>query len=275
MIAKKSLLLFLCLFQSISALSRLEQLQQNGYAEVYTSNSKENFKTLYSYFDDLVEFLQNNPALERKLFCAKERFLRTKDRNLYSSDFFGFYDESKKEGRRQIAFYYSMLFHQFININYPELAQTFELIRFFDACLELVKSSEYEFEETAAEFGIDIFSNERPPILIKVVKYLPNYTASKPHYDGTAFSLFLDSTDNQSLLFSSYKSEFTAADFSSPIRLSNSMLIIPGAMLTEFSIYPTPHIVIQSEKTRYAAIAFAMRPNFKAKFPAFSPLPSF
>jgi hypothetical protein len=91
----------------------------------------------------------------------------------------------------------------------------------------------------------------------------------------------LDSTDNQSLLLAPYKSSLTVNDFASPLRKfsrqnhENSILLIPGTLLTEFSIYPTPHIVAQSGKTRYATIAFAMRPNYKPQKNELFPLPSF
>ncbi len=137
------------------------------------------------------------------------------------------------------------------------------------------------FEDVAMDLGLSgIFSSQygKPPLLFKVVKYLPHYMAAKPHYDGTAFSLFLDSTDNGSLLLSSYKSSLTADDFSSPLRSSPqraSILLIPGSLLTEFSIYPTPHIVLQSGKIRYAAIVFAMRPHYFSQKNELTSLPRF
>ncbi len=54
-----------------------------------------------SKFDELIGFLQTNPVWAQKLYSAKERFIRSKDRNYYSTDFFGFYDESEKQGRSQ------------------------------------------------------------------------------------------------------------------------------------------------------------------------------
>ena len=53
------------------------------------------------------------------------------------------------------------------------------------------------------------------------------------------------------------------------------MLLIPGALLTEFSIYPTPHIITQSGKVRYAAIAFAMRPHYIPEKAELASLPNF
>lgn len=262
-----------------------EQFKQVGYLEICNNkHGTETFNSLYAYFDELIEFLQTNPVWAQKLYSAKERFIRSKDRNYYATDFFGFYDESKKEGRSQISFYYSSHFHEFICSNYPEFNQVSKIIRFLDACLEIQKSYENIFEEATAELSLKkIFSSEygHPPILFKVIKYLPSYIATRPHYDGTVLSLFLDSTDNQSLLLSPYKSSFTVDDFSSPLRKfsrldnQNSILLIPGTLLREFSIYPTPHIVAQSGKVRYSTIAFAMRPNYIPPKNEFSPLPNF
>lgn len=242
------------------------------------------FDSLYASFDELIAFLQTNPALAKKIYAAKERFIRSKDRSYYGTDFFGFYDESEKIGRSQISFYYSTHFHEFICSRYPEFKQVPEIIHFFEACFEIQKSYASLFDEAAIELGLEtLFSSEygSPPILFKVIKYLPSYSVTKPHYDGTAFSLFLDSTDNESLLFSPYKTTLAVEDFSSPQRKfprecnQNSMLLIPGTLLTEFSIYPTPHIVIPSGKIRYATVAFAMRPHYAPQKTEFSLLPSF
>jgi len=270
---------------SLYAIPLVEQFKQSGYVEICDENhGTATFNSLYAYFDAFIELLQINPVWAQKLYTAKERFIRSKDRSYYSTDFFGLYDESKREGRNQISFYYSTHFHEFIRSRYPELVKVPEIIRFFEACLEIQKSYGKLFNEAATELGLEtIFSSKygEPPILFKVVKYLPAYVAAKPHYDGTAFSLFLDSTENQSLLLSPYKSSFIVDDFSSPLREfsrqhnQNSILLIPGALLTEFSIYPTPHIVIESSKTRYATIAFAMRPNYVPQKTEHSPLPNF
>lgn len=272
-------------FHPLCAIPLAEQLKQKGYIEI--CNNKHGaaaFDSLYSHFDELIEFLQTNSLWAQKLYNAKERFIRSKNRSYYSTDFFGFYDESEREVRNQISFYYSIHFHEFLCTYYPEFKQVPEIIRFFDACLEIQKPYGNLFEEVAAELTLEkIFSSKysNPPILFKVVKYLPSYSALKPHYDGTAFSLFLDSTDNESLLLSPYKSSFTVDDFSSPPKRflrkenQNTLLLIPGVLLTEFSIYPTPHIVAQSGKIRYATIAFAMRPNYTPQKIELSPLPSF
>ena len=275
----------LCTLQSLSSIPLRQQFEETGHLEICERNhEKAVFDTLYAYFDELIEFLQINPLWARKLYSAKERFIRSKDRNFYSTDFFGFYDESTREGRSQISFYYSIHFQEFIFLHYPEIKQVSEIIRFFEACLEIHKPCESLFAEAASELGLEsIFSSkyDHPPILFKVVKYLPSYSATRPHYDGTAFSLFLHSTDNESLLLSFYKSSFTTDDFSSSQRECsgcndhNSILLIPGTHLTEFSIYPTPHIVLQSGKVRYAAIAFAMRPNYNPQKIEFTPLPNF
>lgn len=269
-------------FQSLFAtpLPLAEQFKQVGYLEICDKKQEvSTYDSLYALFDECILFLQANPPWIQKLYTAKERFIRSKDRNYYSTDFFGFYDESEKEERKQISFYYSIHFHDFICSHYPEFYQVPTIIHFFEACREIQKPYGNLFKEVAAELGLDtLFSSDPPPILFKVIKYLPSYTATRPHYDGTAFTIFLDSTDNQSLLFSPYKSSFIVDDFSSPLRefsRQNSVLLIPGALLTEFSIYPTPHIVAHSGKIRYAAIAFAMRPNYSPHLFEFSPLPNF
>lgn len=272
-------------FQSHCAAPLAEQFKRTGYVEICNQkHGAATFDSLYAYFDELIEFLQTHPLWARKLYSAKERFIRSKDRNYYSTDFFGFYDESEREGRSQISFYYSTHFHEFICFHYPEFNQIPEMIHFFEICREIQKPYGDLFNEVATELGLEtIFSSQygHPPILFKVIKYLPSYIATRPHYDGTAFSLFLDSTDNQSLLLSPYKPSFTVDDFSSPLREfsrwhnQNSILLIPGVYLTEFSIYPTPHIVAQNGKIRYATIAFAMRPNYTPLKIEFSPLPNF
>jgi len=288
MIASKILFLFICLLfasQPIYATPLAEQFEKTGCAEICNRKQETStFRSLYIYFDELIEFLQTNPLWAQKLYGAKERFIRSKDKNYYSTDFFGFYDESEREGRNQISFYYSTHFHEFICSRYPEFQQIPEVVRFFDACLEIQQPYGNLFQEAAIELGLEtIFSSkyDHPPILFKVVKYFPSYIATRPHYDGTAFSLFLDSTDNQSLLLSPYKSSFAVGDFFSPAgedsqwHSRNSILLIPGVLLTEFSIYPTPHIVAQSGKVRYAAVAFAMRPNYIPQKVEFPPLPNF
>ncbi|MFA6915034.1 MAG: hypothetical protein WC222_01430 [Parachlamydiales bacterium] len=288
MIVQKTLSLCIFLlfaFQSTCAIPLEEQFKRKGYLEICDkTHGTTAFDSLYAYFDELIEFLQTNPIWAQKLYSAKERFIRTNDRNFYSTDFFGFYDESQRDGRNQISFYYSTHFHEFICCHYPEFNKVPEFIHFFEVCFEIQNSYGNLFDEAATELGLEaIFSSKygHPPTLFKVIKYLPSYTASKPHYDGSAFSLFLDSTDNQSLLLSPYKSSLTADEFFSPLREfsrgynQNSILLIPGTLLTEFSIYPTPHIVAQSGKTRYATIAFAMRPNYTPQKNKFSLLPNF
>lgn len=281
-IIKKIFLLLIFALQSLCGTSLREQFEQEGFVEICDQNQQAaTFDSLYTYFDEFIEFLQQNPAWAHKLHRAKERFIRSKRRNDYSTDFFGFYDESTKKGRSQISFYYATHFHEFICSSYPEFDKAPPIICFLNACLEIQKPYANLFKSIAAELGLEtIFSSEYryPPLLFKVVKYLPSYIATRPHYDGAAFSLFLHSTDNESLLLSSYKPSFTVEDFSSPERVfsrPHSLLLIPGAHLTEFSIYPTPHIVQQSGRSRYAAIAFAMRPNYIPPKIEYSPLPCF
>ncbi len=269
--------------QSICTISLKEQFSQVGYLEICDENyGIATYDSLYAYFDELITFLQANPAWAQKLYIAKERFIRSENRNYYSTDFFGFYDESEREGRNQIAFYYSSNFQDFIFSHYQEFKKIPQITKFFASCFAIQQSSTHFFNEAAVQLDVEniFFSKyEHSPILLKVIKYLPSYNVSRPHYDGTAFSLFLDSTDNQSLLLSLYKPTFTVDDFFSPLRKfsrshnQNSILLIPGTLLTEFGIYPTPHIVKQSGKIRYATIAFAMRPNYTFQKNNFSLLP--
>lgn len=288
MIARKTLFLWIFLLsalQPVYGTPLAEQFARAGYREICDeANGTATFDSLYAQFDTLIDFLQTNPDWAQKLYNAKERFIRSEVRGYYSTDFFGFYDESEREGRNQVSFYYSVHFHQLICSYCPELKQVPQIIDFLDACFKIQDPCGNIFEEAAAELGLEaLFSSKyhRPPILLKVVKYLPSYAGTRPHYDGTAFSLFLNSTDNESLLFSPYKSSFTADDFSAIPRTfsceegKSSLLLIPGTLLVEFSIYPTPHIVIKSGRTRYASIAFAMRPNHTPEKTEFSPLPCF
>lgn len=286
MIIKKTLfsqIFFLGASQAFCASPIVEQFQQAGCVEMCDKlHGTATFDVLYAYFDDLIAFLQKNPAWAQKLYSAKERFIRSKYKNYYSTDFFGFYDESKREGRSQISFYYATHFHTFICSYYPEFNKIPEFMRFFEACFDIQKPYGSIFDRAATELGLEtIFSSEynHPPILFKVVKYLSSYKGAPPHYDGTVFSLFLDSTDNQSLMLAPYASSFTIDDFSAPFRNfsrlphHNSILLIPGTLLTEFSIYPTPHLVAPSGNIRYAVIAFAMRPNYIPPKKEFSTLP--
>lgn len=262
-----------------------EQFRQVGYVEICNMNDDPTtFDSLYVCFDELIEFLQKNPVWSQKLFSAKERFIRSKERNYYSTDFFGFYDELQNEGRSQISFYYSIDFHKYISAQYPELNKLVQISSFFDACFKIYQRYRHLFDDAVSELELEtIFASEcgQIPILIKLVKYYPSYKPTRPHYDGTAFSLFLHSTDNQSLLISPYKSTIAVEDFFQPLRGfcplqgHNSILLIPGALLAEFSIYPTPHIVVESGKTRYATIAFAMRPGYTHRKIELSSLPNF
>lgn len=250
-------------FQSLFAGSILYQFKESGFAEIHQET--ESFDSFYASFDTFIDFLQNNPIFAQKLYISKERFIRTKERNSYSTDFFGFFDESKKEGRNQIAFYYSTHFHEFIASQFSKIP---EIIDFLDACREKQNSYENQVQMITEEMGLET------SILFKVIKYLPSYAVTKPHYDGSAFSLFLDSSDNQSLLISPFGESLVVEDFFS-LKRNNTILAIPGTMLTEFLIYPTPHIVIKSGKTRYATIAFAMRPNYTQERMELPLLPNF
>ena len=265
-----------------------EAFKQNGYVEIQDDqNTAKTFDFLYKYFDELIAFLESNPSWKNKLMVAKENFIRSKNQNYYSTDFFGLYNESKIISKSQIAFYYAKHFHEFIYEKYPQIKQIPEFTNFFDLCNQISQSTLDIFNWAANNLGLeDLFcyentSRQQVPVLLKVIKYLPSYKAIKPHYDGTAFSLFCDSTDKQSLLLSNYKSQLKIDDFYAPTRKlaksssRNSMLLIPGTHLKEFMINPTPHIVATSNKTRYAIIAFAMRPNYEQKNLVFFALPSF
>jgi hypothetical protein len=281
----KSMIFRICFFlllamRLLCAIPLTEHLQQAGYVEICEPrHAIEIFESFYTKFDELIEFLQINPLWAQKIYAAKERFIRSKEKNYYSTDFFGFYDESKRGRRSQISFYYSTHFHEFLNSRYPELFQFPEIACFFATCLEIQKPYGELFEKAAVELGLPtVFSSQygSPPILLKVVKYLPSYIATRPHYDGTALSLFLHSTDNASLLLAPYKTAFVVDDFFTPSReCTPSLLLIPGTLLSEFSLYPTPHIVLQSGKVRYATIAFAMRPNHTAQKVEYASLPRF
>jgi len=271
--------------QSICSISLKEQFSEFGYVEMCNTNhGSATYDSLYTCFDEFITFLKENPVWAQKLYSAKERFIRSENRKYYSTDFFGFYDESEREGRNQISFYYSVHFHDFICSQYPEFKQICQITTFFTHCRAIQESTRKVFNEAAAQLNVEsIFSSTcgHLPILLKVVKYFPSYCVSRPHYDGTAFSLFLDSTDNKSLLLAPYKPVFTVDDFFSPLRKfsrledHNSMLLIPGTCLIEFSLYPTPHIVEQSGKIRYATIAFAMRPYYTCQKNDFALLPNF
>ncbi len=277
------LLSFLSVIQNIFALSLAEQLKHSGYVEIDDSPYYKTvtYDALYAYFDELVAFLQENPRWAQRLYCAKERFIRSADRQYYATEFFGFYDESELKGRYQISFYYSVHFHQFVYARYPDLKALPEIAQFFEACFEIQKPYGDLFNRVAVELGLaTLFSSsygQQPPILFKVVKYCDSYTPSRPHYDGTAFSLFLNSTDNESLLLSPYKQSFTIDDFFSPVRVLKeySVVLIVGTLLQEYGIQPTPHIVIASDKPRYSTIAFALRPHFTSRNSALPVLPNF
>lgn len=285
MTAKKTVLflfLLLAVCQYFYAMPLAEQFKQEGYIEICNKkDAPQKFDSLYARFDELIEFLQTHPAVAQKLYIAKERFTRSKEKSHYSTDIVGFYDESERKGRNQISFYYSLHFHMFISAHYPELSSVSQISSFFTLCLEIYQTYKSLFKEVAAGLRVESIFFEEPPILIKLVKYYPSYIPTKPHYDGSAFSLFIDSTDDQVLLLSPYKSIFAVDDFV-PVQKkdgstpnSNSVLLIPGALLTEFSIYPTPHIVASSGKIRYATIAFAMRSGYIQQKIELSSLPSF
>lgn len=245
-----------------------ESFKQRGYVEICDEqHGAKDYDALYELLDEVILFLDKQPFWKQKLYEVKERFIRSKDRAHYATDFFGLYDESKT--RQQIAFYYSVHFHRFILDRYPEFYKARPLICFFETCYRLSKSYDLIFTEAFKDLNIEsLFSLEaqKSSILFKVIKYLPSYCPTKPHYDGSVLSLLVDSTDSSALLLSPYKSLFLVEDFHKPARKflrkedQNSMLFIPGSFLKTFDIDPTPHVVIQSKKTRYAAVCFSMSP---------------
>ena len=149
-------------FQCPSMTSLKEDIKNTGYLEIYNKKpSAATFDSLYTHFDTFIEFLQANPAWAQKLYSAKERFIRSKDRNIYSTDFFGFYDESKRGGRGQISFYYSPHFHEFICTHYPEFKQLPPIINFLKACCKIQKPYGDLCNEAAKALTLEtIFSSE-------------------------------------------------------------------------------------------------------------------
>src|ERR1700687_2713869 len=91
-------IIFLLSFQTLCAIPLAQQFKQAGYVELYDAHhGSTTFDCLYACFDEFIKFLHTNPVWEQKLYTAKERFIRSKDRNYYATDFFGFYDESEKK----------------------------------------------------------------------------------------------------------------------------------------------------------------------------------
>lgn len=106
MITQKMFFLSIFLFfQPLCALPLAEQFKHVGYVELCNKeHGSATFDLLYVRFDEFITFLQANPAWANKLYNAKERFIRSKGKSYYSTDFFGFYDESERVGRSQISF---------------------------------------------------------------------------------------------------------------------------------------------------------------------------
>jgi len=219
----KLFLLFLFSFQSLCAIELADELKSIGFVEYCNTNhGAVVFQDLYEKFDIFIDFLQAHPVWSKKISMAKERFIRSKGRNYYSTDVFGFYDESKIVKRDQISFYYSTLFHEFICSYYKEFQHVPEIMNFLQACFQIQQPYGTLFNEVAAQLNMATIFNSsynQPPVLLKIVKYLPAYSPEVPHYDGSAFTLFLDSTDNESLLLSEYKSLLQVDDFFAPVRI--------------------------------------------------------
>jgi hypothetical protein len=161
---------FSFVLHSLCAIPLGEIFKQTGYLEICDhEHGKRTFDSLYTYFDELIAHLQTHPSLAQKLHCAKERFIRSKYKNYYSTDFFGLYDESERAGRSQIAFYYSIHFHEFICSHYPELKIP-PIIQFFEACFEIQKPYATLFNEAATELGLEmIFSSKCQGLLMKKI----------------------------------------------------------------------------------------------------------
>ena len=137
-------------------ISLKEQFSQVGYLEICDKNyGIATYDSLYASFDELIIFLQVNPAWTQKLYIAKERFIRSENRNYYSTDFFGFYDESEREGRNQISFYYSTHFQDFIFSHYQDVKQVPQIIKYFASCLAIQQSSRNLFNEVAAQLSVE------------------------------------------------------------------------------------------------------------------------
>lgn len=258
-----------------------EQFQQSGYAQVdyalFATNLDDATVTcahLYQSFDELIVFLQTNPAWAQKLYCAKERFLRSKWKDLYSTDFFGLYDESERKGRHQISFYYSVHFHDFLEMYYPDIMQVPTIAQFLAMCRIIQQPCTALFSWVQDDLQ---YHDHHLSVLLKVMKYFPDYAPVKPHYDGSVVTCFLDSTDTHSLLVARYGTSLTPGNFIIPNRalFAKTMLVIPGAFLSKPDLYPTPHIVVYSGQTRYATIAFGMPDNYKSTKQQWASLPDF
>src|SRR5581483_10266953 len=158
---------------TLGASSLAEQFKQAGYVEMCNKeHGTATFDALYVCFDELIQFLQTHPTWAHTLNNAKERFIRSKARDVYATNFFGFYDESGRTGRSQISFYYATHFHEFIRSSYPELIAIPEIANFFERCDEIQKPYAHLFEQAATELGLKtIFASNdnHPPLLFKVI----------------------------------------------------------------------------------------------------------
>lgn len=260
-----------------------EAFNQDGYWEICDEqHGSQTYDVFYEKFEEVIVFLEKNPRWKQKLDEAKERFIRSKDKACYGTDICGFYEESKT--RQQIAFYYSAHFHRFIVNQYKEFNKAPVLLHFLEACHAIEKRYDEIIQSAFNSLSIEpsgFLEDLKAPRILKVIKYLPSYYPIMPHYDGSIFSFLLDSTDATSLLLSPYKSSFVREDFKVPERTflrkedQNSILLLPGAFLKQLGINPTPHVVVQSGKTRYATVLFVMRPGVSSSQIANTALPYF
>jgi len=70
--------------QPICTISLKEQFSEVGYLEVCDKNHGiATYDSLYASFDEHITFFQANPIWAQKLYIAKERFIRSENRNYY------------------------------------------------------------------------------------------------------------------------------------------------------------------------------------------------
>lgn len=270
---------FLCLILSIFSLEAsqlLPGLQQRGYVEICNeTHGAESFDNLYLAFDAFIKFVDTHSEARKKLAAAKSQFWDTDIGKFYGTPFVGYADESKLTHRKLYYFYYSSDFHNFLLTRYSKIMQgSPEILQFLDLCRAITNSSIEMFGNAIEELAIDpLFSSteNRLPVLLKVVKYLPA-SCTVAHFDASALTLMLDSTDLDSLVFSPYMETIASSDFFAPSRQysrsvqSSSCLLISGKFLTakDIPINPTPHAALRKDTIRHAAIAFALIPYYQS-----------
>jgi len=261
-------LLFTCF---LHANPLLKDFEEKGYSEIVNEKQGSVFyDQLYRSFDRMIGRVTKDSSLRKKLAMAKNRFWKTELGQFYATPFVGYGDDSKLSYRKLYYFYYSTDFHDFLKVQYPEILENLDIREFLTLCREITVSSMSIFERTREELSVGALLDSpfnRLPLLLKIVKYLPG-SSTVPHFDASAFSLFLDSTDHQSLLLAPYKETIEVFDFFVPPRqyprlaFSSSSLLIPGKFLQgqEPYINPTPHAALRNDSIRYSVIAFCVVP---------------